>query len=77
MASKRENLLEWAKNYTRDNTLTDEGGISIILDRLEKYENSDPTISQKNVSRYSVTYKEDLPKDIKDMLKPYVRVRFF
>jgi len=77
MASKRENLLDWVKQYTGNNGLTDSGGISIILDRLEKHEESDPTIAQKSVSRYSVSYKKGLPTDILDMLKTYKRVRFF
>ena len=71
----RENALEWIKKYTNDTTLTDTGGISIILDKMELWYERDGSTS-KSVSRYSVSYSsDDLPDDILRMLNIYKKLR--
>ena len=71
----RDNALEWIKKYTNDPTLTDTGGVSIILDKMELWYKRDGATS-KSVSRYSVSYNgDDLPDDIVRMLKSYKKLR--
>ena len=71
----RDNALEWIKRYTNDRSLKDEGGIAIILDKMELWYKRDGATS-KSVSRYSVSYNgDDLPDDIIRMLKSYKKLR--
>jgi len=71
----REDLLQWVQDYTRNPDLEDSGPISVIIDRLKKFEQTDSTVQSKSISRYSVTYREGVPKDIYDMLQPYVKLK--
>lgn len=70
----REDLLQWLRAYTHNPNLEDINGVSVILDKLEEWEQQKSGVTSKSVSRYSISYSEDIPQSLKTLISAYKRV---
>ena len=75
--SDREKLLEWINQYCNRSDLTDEGAISLILDKLETHAQQEG-IASESLGDYSVSFMQgqmDEGNIAFRMLKSYKRQR--
>ena len=70
----RANLLEWAKKYCNNPSLTDSGDFAMVLDKMEKVLESSGVASE-SLGDYSVTFDKNSALGMKQLLSPYKRLK--
>ena len=78
----REDLLIWVRDYCKDQTLQDEGAISVFLDRAVAWLNAHVAgVASESLGDYSVTFsmsgqlEQNLPISLVALLRPYKKVK--
>jgi len=78
----RDNLLIWVRDYCNDQTLEDEGAISLFLDRAIAWLNAHVAgISSESLGDYSVSFQGRagieslLPSSLIIFLRPYKKMK--
>ena len=78
----RENLLIWVKDYCNDQSLEDEGAISLFLDRAEAWLNAHVAgVVSEKLGDYSVAmagggrFENVLPVSLIMFLRPYKKMK--
>jgi len=78
----RENLLIWVKDYCNDQSLEDEGAISLFLDRAEAWLNAHVSgVVSEQLGDYSISFgrgesiESALPLSLIMFLRPYKKMK--
>lgn len=74
----REAYLEWIKDYcNNDFTNGIPGGVNLALDKLVARHGQDSNIASEQVGDLSRSFFDnDIPKDIKALLRPHRRLKY-
>jgi hypothetical protein len=75
--------LEWIKDYCNNEFLNEDGedvlpgGVTLTIEKLMSRHGQDSNIASEQVGDLSQSFfSDDIPKDIKSLLRPYRRIKF-
>jgi hypothetical protein len=74
----RDAYLEWIKSYCNNDFGNGvPGGVNLVLDKLVASHGHDSNVSSEQVGDLSRSFFDnDIPKDIKALLRPYRRLKY-
>lgn len=74
----RDAYLDWIKGYCNNDFAKGvPGGVGLALEKLVARHGQDSNISSEQVGDLSRSFfSDDVPKEIKSILRPYRRIRF-